>query len=160
MQIHEGDSLNVEVFGKGVLRKWISHYNRAFSGERFSIQEEETTERGLRYSMYTFNPILDEAGQISGVACYARDVTERTRHLKAIEEQNRQFREISWLQSHAVRAPLARILGLIDLLKHDKDPAVSQKQLIDFLVQSAIELDGVITEISTKTELMTLSKNE
>jgi hypothetical protein len=45
-------------------------------------------------------------------------------------------------------------------LKHDKDPAVSQKQLIDFLVQSAIELDGVITEISTKTELMTLSKNE
>jgi PAS domain S-box-containing protein len=160
MQILEGDSLNLEVFGKGVLMKWISHYNRAFTGERFSIHEEETTERGLRYSMYTFNPILDEAGQISGVACYARDVTERTRHLKAIEEQNRQFREISWLQSHAVRAPLARILGLIDLLKHDKDPAVSQKQLIDFLVQSAIELDGVITEISTKTELMTLSKNE
>jgi PAS domain S-box-containing protein len=155
LDINEGDSLNLEIFGKGILRKWNAYYSRAFAGERFSIQTQESTRDGLRHLMYTFNPIFEDSGKIAGVACYARDVTERTNQLREIEEQNRQFREISWLQSHAVRAPLARIMGLVDLLKHDDDPSVSQEQLIEFLAQSAIELDGVITEISTKTEIIT-----
>jgi PAS domain S-box-containing protein len=45
----------------------------------------------------------------------ATDITERLAHIKAIEDQNQKMREISWMQSHVIRAPLARMMGLMDL---------------------------------------------
>jgi hypothetical protein len=36
----------------------------------------------------------------------------KEKYVRAIEEQNLKLREITWIQSHVVRAPLSRILGL------------------------------------------------
>src|SRR5665213_195306 len=41
----------------------------------------------------------------------ANDITERIKYIGAIEKQNEKLREIAWIQSHIVRAPLARMLG-------------------------------------------------
>jgi len=67
------------------------------------------------------------------------------------EEQNLRLREISWMQSHVVRAPLARILGLAELLITDESDQ-SRAELITHLKDSAIELDRIIYEIVKKTE--------
>ena len=42
--------------------------------------------------------------------------------MKQIEQRNVKLEEIAWEQSHMVRAPLAKIMGLIELLK------ISEKQ--------------------------------
>jgi len=42
----------------------------------------------------------------------ANDITERLEYIKAIEDQNKKLREISWLQSHVVRAPWSGSWGL------------------------------------------------
>jgi len=42
-----------------------------------------------------------------GLSVYFKDITERLNYIKAIEEQNENLKEISWLQPHVIRAPLA-----------------------------------------------------
>jgi len=84
----------------------------------------------------------------------ANDITERLNHMKAIEEQNEKLKEIAWVQSHVVRAPLARMMGLIHLIKDiEKDPSEKEK-ILDYIVLSANELDGIIKDISDKTSMV------
>jgi len=83
----------------------------------------------------------------------ATDITERLNYIKAIEQQNERLREISWMQSHVVRAPLARIMGLVPLLKDLKENREEMEQMLDYLLLSANELDGVVKEITNKTRI-------
>lgn len=61
------------------------------------------------------------------------------------------LREIAWLQSHVVRAPLARLIGLADMLKHELTLKKGEDELLTHLVNSAHELDDVIKHISDRT---------
>ncbi len=81
----------------------------------------------------------------------ARDITEQVNYTKAIEAQNAQLQEIAFIQSHGVRLPLARIMGLIELITHNENDQVDPK-LLGYLDQSAKELDEVIRTITKKSE--------
>jgi PAS domain S-box-containing protein len=81
------------------------------------------------------------------------DVTDKLNYTKAIEDQNEKLREISWIQSHMVRAPLARILGLIAVLKGIKDNKNEVARILSYLEISADELDLIIREITDKVSL-------
>ncbi|MGE9312987.1 PAS domain-containing protein [Niabella sp. CJ426] len=61
------------------------------------------------------------------------------------------LREIAWLQSHVVRAPLTRLIGLADMLKHELSLQSSDEELLTHLVNAAYELDDVIKNISDRT---------
>jgi PAS domain S-box-containing protein len=80
----------------------------------------------------------------------ATDITERLNYIKAIEGQNEKLREISWIQSHVVRAPLSRIMGLIPLI-HDADDIVEKEMMLDYVIMSANELDEIIRNITAKS---------
>jgi hypothetical protein len=81
------------------------------------------------------------------------DITERLTYIQAIEDQNIKLREISWMQSHIIRAPLARIMGLIPLAVNENTSTVERKEIFEFLETSAHELDEVIRDITTKTAI-------
>jgi DNA-binding response OmpR family regulator len=83
-------------------------------------------------------------------------VNERTlelsQTLENIKKQNASLREISWAQSHLVRAPLARIMGIIQVLKTDiTDDDFDKDQWVQFATDSANELDAVIRDITQKS---------
>jgi signal transduction histidine kinase len=80
----------------------------------------------------------------------ANDITERLKYIIAIEEQNKKLREISWMQSHVIRAPLARIMGLIPLIDNVKESPVERKKMLEYLKISSNELDEVIFNITQK----------
>lgn len=80
----------------------------------------------------------------------ATDITDRLDYITAIEKQNKMFREISWIQSHVVRAPLSRIMGLVQLLKDAKDDHVDLDNIMNWILVSANELDDVIKNIADK----------
>lgn len=82
----------------------------------------------------------------------AMDISERMRYIKAIEEQNIKLREIAWVQSHVVRAPLARIMGLVNLLNACSSEKGNDAELLSFISTSALELDEIIRGIVRKTE--------
>lgn len=70
-----------------------------------------------------------------------------TKNLNEIENQNRQLKEIAWIQSHQVRGPLARILGLISIYKITNDEK-EKHAIMENLEKSALELDHIIHEIT------------
>ncbi len=80
------------------------------------------------------------------------DITERIMHQKAIESQNIRLKEIAWTQSHIVRAPVAKLLGLIDLLNTEEMPPNEQRALLDHIFSSAEEIDLIIKDIVYKAE--------
>jgi len=82
----------------------------------------------------------------------ANDVTDRLNYVKAIEEQNERFKEISWMQSHVVRAPLVRIMGLISLINSSTDD-IEKETMLNYITLSANELDDIIKGITDKTSL-------
>nr|MBC7614359.1 PAS domain S-box protein [Pseudopedobacter sp.] len=97
------------------------------------------------------NPVLfdEKNARIAAI----NDVTESLHYIQAIEAQNERFKEISWMQSHIIRAPLARIMGLIPLINDTDGSPNERREMMDYLLKSAHELDKVIKEISLKTEI-------
>lgn len=80
-----------------------------------------------------------------------QDVTERLTMLSNMELENRMLKEISWMQSHIVRAPLARIMGLSELLTYNEGK-ITNKELLAHLTDSAHELDQIISSILAQTD--------
>ncbi|WP_432713041.1 PAS domain-containing protein [Pedobacter sp.] len=102
-----------------------------------------------RYVFDRYFMLFDEQGKPERIISAMEDVTKRKEYLKAIEDQNKRFKEIAWIQSHMVRAPLARILALVDLIKVDQ-PDEDYQIMLDYLTTSAKELDAVISNIADK----------
>jgi len=124
-------------------------YERAFEGEAFSIVRQRERDGRQIYEELSFNPIRDLHEDVMGVNCFLRDITEQQEHLRRIEKQNARLRDIAWIQSHRVRAPLANILGLAQLFKLDDS---SNAMIITMLKKSAKDLDKVIQDITTLTD--------
>ncbi|MCZ4222603.1 PAS domain S-box protein [Pedobacter rhodius] len=83
----------------------------------------------------------------------ASDITKELLYVKEIEEKNLKLREIAWIQSHTVRAPLARIMGLVDILGNNKKQKImSQSDILKQIESSAEELDKIIKEIAVKSD--------
>lgn len=82
----------------------------------------------------------------------AHDITERYNYVQAIEKQNKLLREIAWTQSHVVRAPLARMLGLINLISEDSVLLDEKVAMMDHLINSAHELDKIVIDITNKAQ--------
>jgi PAS domain S-box-containing protein len=81
------------------------------------------------------------------------DITERIKYINAIETQNKRLLDISWIQSHVARAPLARLMGLIPLLKNVKENKEEREIILDHILTSANELDEIIKSISNKSKI-------
>jgi PAS domain S-box-containing protein len=79
------------------------------------------------------------------------DLTQEIIQIRSIQQQNKQLREIAWTQSHIVRTPVSRIMGLINLLNYKNDTDINQKEIYDMILQSSKELDIIIKDIVDKT---------
>lgn len=85
-----------------------------------------------------------------GMRGIAKDVTEKHTYIDQIENQYNNLRDIAFAQSHLVREPLARILALVDYMKHKFTDKNIDSNLLDALNHSANELDDVIHTIVQK----------
>jgi light-regulated signal transduction histidine kinase (bacteriophytochrome) len=72
--------------------------------------------------------------------------------LRKIEKQNESLREIAWIQSHIIRAPLATLLGLITAFKERDEIDIPEEELVEGIIHSANALDKVIHEIVEKSD--------
>jgi PAS domain S-box-containing protein len=97
----------------------------------------------------------DEDGQPSKLQGFLLDITEQKKYVQKIEAQNAKLKEIAWIQSHGVRAPLARILGLINLITTHHDINTDLNQILTLIVESVEELDNLVRSVVRKTEEIT-----
>jgi len=100
----------------------IALYDRALSGEKFIIERRYQYEAEERYYEISYNPIRTN-DEISGVAVFSKDITERQRaHIAlqqamvAAESSNRLKSEFLANMSHEIRTPMNGVIGMTDLL--------------------------------------------
>jgi len=103
----------------------------------------------MRWIHFTLTPVY-EGGIIAGTCITGRDITDHKKYVQTIEFQNKKFKEISWIQSHLVRAPLARVMGLATLLAAETDER-EKDEMLKMLQISSAELDNIIKDITKKT---------
>lgn len=82
----------------------------------------------------------------------------RKLYVRHIEEQNNKLRNIAWTQSHVVRAPLARILGIINLIEADKGNLEDLMFWLNQLKVSSNEMDEIIRKISEEAQEIQFNK--
>ncbi|SEJ61390.1 PAS domain S-box-containing protein [Dyadobacter sp. SG02] len=97
-------------------------------------------------------PVANARGVHTHWIAIGHDVTDRLRYISEIEERNHKLQEIAWMQSHVIRAPLARLMGLIDLIRNYQHSDTERNELLDHVLTSAYSLDEIIRDISSKTE--------
>jgi signal transduction histidine kinase len=79
------------------------------------------------------------------------DVTESKEKEQRLSRQNEQLMEIALINSHELRGPSASILGLIDLLEVSLSD-VENQEIINYLKETALKLDGIIRHINTRSK--------
>lgn len=155
LQGPESDYEELQKLGNA-LRNWqpyeITTLNYKKNGEPFWIN-------------FTVTPVADEKGWFTHWIAVERDVTkikhaeqelqkaydEKLKYIENIEEKNKRLSEIAWIQSHIVRAPVARIMGIVDVLTDCEVDPFETKQLLNHLLRSAEDLDKIIRDIADKT---------
>lgn len=77
-------------------------------------------------------------------------------YISSLEESNEKFERYSWMNSHHLRAPIARIQGLIHVKRFSSDP--EEIAFIDTQIEKTTqELDSVVRELNV---LLTLIKEK
>lgn len=96
--------------------------------------------------------IMSPSGAIVAVKGTIQDVTEQRLYINKIQTQNQQLKDIAWIQSHKVRAPVASILGLVQLFNKEQLSDPINTEVLDGITEAANTLDNVIKEINARTE--------
>ena len=94
--------------------------------------------------------IKDKEGMVTGYLAAFQNITDQEKFLKSLESKNKQLRELASDQSHLVRAPLARILGIIELIQAVDLKSSEKGELLKHLKTSGEELDAALRDISKK----------
>jgi PAS domain S-box-containing protein len=102
---------------------------------------------------------LTDDPAVRGIVANSSDITDsvwRSRDLEISNElyrlQNEKLKEIAWAQSHIVRAPLARMMGLINLLQIGDYGPLGLEGVLTHIRSSADELDKVVKDIVQKAD--------
>lgn len=118
---------------------------RTQAGETIEYDRQYGIAHTTMWVHYSLNPVYT-GSSVTGVCVTGRDITPLKNYITQIEEQNKLFREIAWTQSHIVRAPVARLSGLLSLLQHpatDEDLQVTLK----YIGESVAELDDIVISL-------------
>lgn len=130
------------------IRRWesceITIINYKKNGEEFWVN-------------FSVSPVANKLGWHTHWIAIERDVTDLKKHISAIENQNIKLREIAWSQSHIVRAPLTRMMGIASMLKDIKPDSSEYNEWVAYFNDSASELDKIIKDIVSKAQTILLN---
>ena len=100
--------------------------------------------------------IIDFNGSMAALIL-SNDISDRVQSIMALEEQNQKLKDIAFMQSHIVRAPLARMMEIVNLFEEVEKPSPEFGELMKYFVASGKELDNILRDIVVKTEPLDLT---
>ena len=97
-------------------------------------------------------PLKDYMGKLSGFMAVQQDITNRKKSedetcnlIKTLQKRNQDLQQFSYIISHNLRAPIAKISGLVSIVKPDNE---ENKFLLEKIVEETELLDDVIKDIN------------
>ena len=85
-----------------------------------------------------------------GIILHFRDITKKRLVQDALLEKIDQLKEVSFLNSHALRKPIASLLGLTQLVSGDMINPVEFKQIASLINECSVDLDNIVKEINRR----------
>lgn len=129
---------------------WISEYRYKKNDDTFA----NVIDRGI--------VIRDENGNPTRMVGAMNDISERKKfeisrleYVGQIETQNEKLKNIAWTQSHIVRAPLARMLAIMNAIDDNNKDLDDTLMWLKHLRDSANELDEIIKDVVEKAQHLT-----
>jgi len=145
----EGKSRFSEMMGAALSGQSLNYEN--------SYQDQGDYPEWYRVSVH---PVMDDGGKVVGVVCAANNITrdkvaesERERLSGQLVQRNKDLDKFAFILSHDLRAPLANMLGLAEMLKRRNVSESEKCELEDFLFQSVEKLDDVVHDLNRILDL-------
>jgi PAS domain S-box-containing protein len=85
-----------------------------------------------------------------GIIVHIRDITHKKKAEQGLLEKIDQLKEVSFLNSHAVRKPIASLLGLTNLVKQELIKPEEFRDVAMLIHNCSLELDAVVREVNNK----------
>jgi len=115
--------------------------------EFLSFEVLNYTKKGREYWVeLNISAIYNDKNEVERYIAIQNVITERKEREEKIEAYYTALRKLAWTNSHAVRKPVASILGLVELCKHTNH-IDEIKELQAMINVCSVELDEVIREM-------------
>jgi signal transduction histidine kinase len=126
-------------------------YTQNVSRDRLQVQNQKlkTLQKEIeRQNIELKNKNEEINSMLTHVADANKTLEQRVKERTvALELQNEKLAEYAFINSHLLRAPLARILGLTNIISRSTINE-EERELIDYLKIASHDLDDVVTKIS------------
>jgi PAS domain S-box-containing protein len=144
---------------------WKNRYEQVLEGTSLEFTEKVPAKDHDYYIKVRMFPVVVD-NIIKGVTGFSKNVTDEVLAQKELEQyyqtilkQNTILKDIAWKNSHVVRAPLSRIMGIINLLQFNNEEGnISEynNNLFKAILSSAKELDEYIKQMILLTHEATI----
>lgn len=92
-----------------------------------------------------------EFGAGTAQVVLAFDVTAQVLAETRLLKQNQHLADLAWFESHKLRAPIARLLGLLNIINVQQPHHPQNEVVLQHLRDSGTELDQLVRQLSIKT---------
>jgi len=130
---------------------FISNFKQAFAGGEVMEEHNFAIEGDTVWFRRYYYPVKDSESNILGVAINSENITEQKHAEQQIKNQLEKLTEISFIQSHKVRGPVATLLGLSTLFNHKNPQDEINAAVVEKMDITVKDLDRVVREIVLKT---------
>lgn len=111
---------------------------------------------GFVITHWEYKAIFDDQQQPAGIFCIGHDITEYTQNSNDLQDVKASLKkteftlaQITYIQSHVVRKPIANIMGLSTLIE-TMDMSPELRTLFNMINVSAKELDELIRNMAAQ----------
>ncbi|MEM9024118.1 MAG: ATP-binding protein, partial [Bacteroidota bacterium] len=112
---------------------WVELFEKALAGDRFSMEQRAKRGEKEYYFDTSFNPIVNQNGDIIGLTCFSRDITDRkqiennqAQLVQELEAANRELNEFAYIASHDLKSPLHAIGTLTNWIVTDYEDKLDE----------------------------------
>ena len=150
---NEGKAIDFSDVNEKSSSKWKDIFKRVLKGETIR-GENDVKIWGKYYQFYSIASPIKVKGKVEQITVIHIDISQLKKAEKKLKTQNNKLIKLNaeldrfvYSASHDLRAPLASLLGLIDLSQREKlNPALTQ--YLQLMNTSIIKLDSFISDIT------------
>ncbi|WP_448518418.1 response regulator [Rhodoflexus sp.] len=124
------------------------------------VTKEVKFDKHKSWYRFSYTPVIDRMGVTIGVIVNGINISERKHNEEKLLIQNEQIKEFAFLTAHRLRAPLASILGLINVFEMDLNMSREDTEdLIRRLRSASEELNYVVSEMNRSLEPLQINQS-
>jgi signal transduction histidine kinase len=126
----------------------LAEKNKALEDRHYEIEAQNEELRQIQEEVRAINDQLEHTVQLR--------TEELNKIIDELSARNQNLEQFSYIVSHNMRAPVARVLGLLDLFDRNTPSNPFNQEILQYLDESAQNLNTIIADLS---EIITIQKH-